>query len=71
MDDSLAEALCTGCSQIHIQSKRLLQRKQNADLHTVEVVWCNQLVTSVELTNVLQGMMLYQKLSVDICRWQT
>ena len=49
MDDSLAEALCTGCSQIHIQSKCLLQRKQNADLHTVEVVWCNQLVTSVEL----------------------
>ena len=37
----------------------------------MEVVRCNQLVTRVELTNVLQGMMLYQKLSVDFCHWQT
>ena len=46
LDDSLAEALCTGYSQIHIHSKCLFQRKQNADPYIMEVVQSNQLVTS-------------------------
>ena len=71
MDDSLAEALYTGYSRNHIQSKCLFQRKQNADPYIMEVVQSNQLVTSVELTNLLQGMTLYQKLRVDFCCWQS
>ena len=46
LDDSLAEALCTGYSRIHIHSKCLFQRKQNADPYIMEVVQSNQLVTS-------------------------
>ena len=43
----------------------------NAEPYIMEVVWCNQLVTHVELTHLLQGMTLYQRLSVDFCCWQT